>query len=69
MPKTVIVGQKAVLSSEWNTFDFRENSLLLLLQMLSFKMLDLHLGIPRLEDSNGAIPAPKFFCVSFGSRF
>lgn len=44
MPKTVIVGQKAVLSSEWNTFDFRENSLLLLLLMLSFKMLDLHLA-------------------------
>lgn len=68
MPKTVIVGQKAAFSSELNTFDVRENSLLLLLLMLSFKILDLHLGIPGPEDSKGAIPAPEF-CVSFGSRF
>lgn len=65
----MIVGQKAALSGELNTFDLRENSLLLPLLMLSFKMLDLHLGIPGLEDSKGAIPAPKFFWIQVPNIF
>lgn len=64
MPKTVqdvLVGQKAALSVELNTFDFRKNLMLipvLLLLLLSlFNMPGLPLGISNLADSKRTISA------------
>lgn len=76
MPKTVQdmhVGQKAALSIELYTFDFRKNplmtvSLLLMLSLLKCQA-SLRLGVSNLVDSKGTISAPKFFCASFGSSF
>lgn len=57
----VLVGQKAALSIELNTFDFRKNLMLipvLLLLLLSlFNMPGLPLGTPNLADSKRAISA------------
>lgn len=69
----MLVEQKAALSIELYTFDFRKNplmtvSLLLMLSLLKCQA-SFRLGISNLADSKGTISAPKFFCASFGSSF